>query len=86
MDGRLLPVGVEPALAVQKTTIGGTSVASAAFNAKTRFVELHTDAICSYKVGAAPTAAATDTRMAANTTKFFAVRESGLKVAQITNT
>lgn len=86
IDGRMIPVGVEPPLTVQKVAIGGASAQSAALNAKTKFVELHADAICSYKVGTNPTATANDTRMAANTTKFIGVGEANLKIANITNT
>lgn len=83
--------GVEPALATQTVAIGGASVQSAALNAKTRFVRLHTDAICSFKFGVNPTATATDARLAANTTEFFGVdqlaAEAGtLEIAIITNT
>jgi len=77
-----------PGLAEQKLAIGGTSVASAAFNAKTKFVMLHTDVICSIawsETGTDPTAAATAQRMAANETRFYGVRSGG-KVAVITNT
>lgn len=86
LDGRILPVGVEPPLTVQTVAIGGTSAQSAALNAKTKFVEVHTDAIMSYKVGTNPTATANDARMAANTTKFIGVGEPNLKIAVITNT
>ena len=87
MEGRQLPVGIEPPLAVQVVAIGGASVASSAFNAKTQFIEIHTDAIMSYAMGAAPTATANTTRMAANTTKFVGVpRGTTHKIAVITNT
>jgi len=50
--------------------IGAGSVQSSAFNAKTRFVRLHADAICSIEFGTNPTAAATTARMAAGQTEF----------------
>lgn len=83
--GQMLPVGQEPSLAEQTVAIGVGSVQSAAFNAKTKFVRLHTDAICSVKFGSNPTATATTPRMAANSTEFFGVNP-GDKVAIITNT
>lgn len=77
--------GSEPALAVQRVSISGSSGQSNAFNANTRFVRLHTDSICSVKFGANPTAAATDPRMAVDQTEYFGV-VGGHKVAVITNT
>lgn len=80
-----IPTGSEPALASQTVAIGGGSVQSAAFNTNTRFVRLHTDAICSVEFGANPTATSSKARMAANQTEFFGVK-GGHKVAVITNT
>lgn len=76
--------GAEPAVADQKLTLSG-STASSAFNVNTKMVRIHTDEIISVKFGTAPTAAATDARMAANTTEFFGVQPNH-KVAAITNT
>jgi hypothetical protein len=80
-----VPAPQEPSIAEQSVAIGGTSAASAAFNAKTKFVRVHTDAICSIAFGVSPTAVATAKRMAAGQTEFFGVRP-GDKVAVITNT
>lgn len=86
--GAVAQAGQEPSITVQKIAIGGSSTASSAFNASTKFVELHADAICSYVVGTAtPTAAITNTRMAANQTKMIGVgHNKGHMVAVITNT
>lgn len=84
-NGQLIAAGNEPSLAEQTVAIGAGSVQSAAFNAKTKFVRLHTDAICSVKFGSNPTATATTPRLAANSTEFFGVAP-GHKVAVITNT
>lgn len=81
----LVPTGSEPAVTTQAVAIGGASAQSAAFNARTKFIRLHTDAICSVKFGANPTATADDLRMAANQTEFFGV-VGGQKVAVISNT
>ena len=71
----IVAAGEEPAITVQKIAIAAGSTSSAAFNAKTRFVELHTDAVCHVRFGAAPqTAVITDKRMAANQTQFFGVK------------
>ena len=81
------PIAKQPPLARQQIAIAAGSTASAAFNSKTRFVRLHVDAICSYRFGEAPTAVATDSRLAANQTEYFAVEPGGnWKVANITNT
>jgi hypothetical protein len=77
-------VGYMPATAEQTLAIGGSSVASAAFNTGTRIVRLHTDAICSIAIGAAPVATAVKFRMAAGATEYVGV-QSGHKVAVITN-
>lgn len=80
-----VPTGAEPAIATQAVAISGTSAQSAAFNTNTRFIRVHTDAICSVKFGASPTATTDDARLAANQTEFFGV-VAGQKVAVITNT
>lgn len=84
-DGKTLAVGNEPALAYQTVAIGGASAQSAAFQTDTRFIRVHTDAICSIKIATNPTAVTTENRLAANQTEFFGVR-GGLKIAVITNT
>lgn len=76
---------VEPAVTDQTVSIGGASVQSSAFNAKTGLVRIHTDSICSIAFGANPTATATSARLAANQTEYFSVFP-GHKVAVITNT
>lgn len=81
-------VGMTPAIAEQKLAVGVGSVASSAFNPLTRFVRLHTDAICSVAfaaAGATATAAVTNARLAANQTEYFGVQGTGT-VAVITNT
>ena len=88
--GVLYQLGAEPAVATQVVDYGAGHAESNAFNAKTKFVRLHTDAICSFKFSTAGTAAATtDARMAANQTEFFGVDQASgtaLKVSAITNT
>jgi len=66
-------------------TIAGGSLQSAAFNAETKYVRLHCDAICSIAFGSNPTATAANMRMAAGQTEYFGV-QPGMKVAVITNT
>lgn len=77
-----------PGTAEQRITLGGSSTSSAAFNANTNFVMLHSDDICSlaWSVDSTtPTAVITAQRMAANETRFYGVRAGG-KVAAILNT
>lgn len=87
--GMALPMGLEPAVAEQLINTTGTSAISSAFNAKTKFIRVHTDAVVSLLFsatdGASVTAVTTKKRMAANTTEYFAVR-AGDKVAAIDNT
>jgi hypothetical protein len=78
-------VKVMPPVAEQTVAIGAGSVASAAFNAATALVRVHTDAICSVVVGAAPVATAAKMRLAANATEYFKVTP-GHQIAVITNT
>lgn len=79
------PTAVDPPLAEQTVAIGGTSAQSSAFNANTRYIRIHTDAICSVLVGSNPTATATKKRMAAGQTEYVAVAGAH-KIAVITNT
>ena len=86
VNARTVPIGLEPAVAYQTVAIGGASAQSSAFNSRTRFVRIATDAICSIKFGTNPTAVATETRLAANQTEFFGVFPGqSMKVAVITN-
>jgi len=75
----------DPPLAEQTVAIGAGSVQSNAFNAKTRLIRVHTDAICSISIDSNPTATATKARMAAGQTEYHAVNP-GDKIAVITNT
>jgi hypothetical protein len=71
-------------IAEQHVAIGGSSAQSATFNPKTRFIMVHTDAICSIAWGVNPTAVATAQRLAANETRYYGVNP-GEKIAVITN-
>jgi len=77
-----------PPLAEQTVNIGGSTTPSAAFGGHTRFVQVHTDAICSIAFsptpGATPVATTSNQRLAANETRFYAVNP-GDKLAVITN-
>lgn len=80
-----LPAGQEPSITTQTLAIGAVT-SSAPFNANTRFVRLHCDAICSVKFGSSPqTAATTNSRLNANQTEYFGV-VGGQIVSVITNT
>lgn len=86
--GKLVPVGLEPALATQKVTFTGTAGNSSALNARTRFVRLHADSIMSFKVSVAGTAATTnDPRVALGATEYFGVQPGiSLIISAIVNT
>ena len=86
LGGRLVMVPVEPPLAEQTLSIGGSSVQSSAFNAGTQVVRLNTDSACSVLFGTNPTAAATNGRKSAGATEYHGVpRGQSFKVAVITN-
>ena len=74
----------EPPVTTQVVAIAGSTTASLAFNPATRFVRLHTDAICSVAFGASPSATTVSARLAANQTEYFSVMP-GHAVAVITN-
>lgn len=78
----------EPAIAEQTVSIGAASVPSSPFNARTKFVRIHTDTICSIKFGAAgqvPVATTSSGRMGADQVEFRSV-DAGARVSVITNT
>jgi hypothetical protein len=79
------PIAGTPPITEQTVTIGSSSTQSAAVNAKTMMVRVHTDAICSIAFGNNPTAVATNMRLAANQTEYFGVT-APMKIAVITNT
>jgi hypothetical protein len=78
------PISQEPPLAEQTVAIGGSSAQSAAFNANTRYIRVHTDAICSVLIGTNPTATAEKKRLPADSVEYFGV-SPGSKLAVITN-
>jgi hypothetical protein len=82
----IVPVGEEPAVASQTLTISGVSNPSAAFNARTRFVRIHTDVNCSLDWAVAPVAVAGSCDMVAGQTEYFGiVNSSNMKVAVISS-
>lgn len=85
--GYVAPAPDLPVVAEQTVAIGAGSVASSAFNAKTRFIRLCADAVCSVAFGTSPTAAATNMRLPANVPYDLGVpKGASYKVAVITNT
>jgi len=88
--GRVGQFAAQPTLAEQVVDYTAGSAQSSPFNTNTRFVRLHTDAICSVVFGTTTptlTAATTNARMAANQTEYFGVpKGQAFKVAAITNT
>lgn len=85
--GYQMVVADEPPVANQTIAIGGASVQSSAFNNLTKFVRVHTDAICSIEFGSNPVATVNTRRMAANTTEYFSVPQGvSHLMAVITNT
>jgi len=81
-----VPVVKLPPLAEQTVAIGAETD-SAAFNAATKFIRVHCDAICSIKVAATgnPAATTSSMRLPADHTEYFAV-DAGGKLSVISNT
>lgn len=77
--GANMPVGLEPAVALQKVTYT-TAAASAAFNSGTRFVRVIADADVWLLFGASPTATVAHMFLPADTEKYVGV-EPGQKVS-----
>ena len=63
----------EPALVDQTPLSIGGAVQSAAFQASTKVIRVHCDAICSIAFGTNPTATTSNKRLAANQTEYFGV-------------
>lgn len=69
--GRIGQMPKDPPVAEQVVAIAGASAQSAAFNAKTRFVRLHSDVAAEVLIGTNPTAVLNTTgRMAAGQTEY----------------
>lgn len=90
--GRVGQMPMEVPIAEQAIAITAGSTQSAAFNAKTRSVRIHTDAICGITFGTNPTATVVSAglgsqRLAANQTQFHGVPlGQSFKVAVIATT
>lgn len=85
-SGAQMQLGVQPAVALQKIDFsGGISVQSNAFNTKTYFVRLYTDADCHLDFGTSPTATVNHMFLPAGSVEYFGIRE-GDKLAVITHT
>lgn len=83
-------VPIEPPVVEQAIPITAGSTLTALFNARTKLVRLHTDAICAVKIDAAPVATVVSAglgsgRLAANQTEFRGVGP-GLRAAVISTT
>lgn len=81
-----MPVAAgRPVVDQTPVVIGAGSLPSAAFNADTKLIRVHTDAVCSILIGTNPTATVNTSRMAADQTEYFYVIP-GDKIAVIANT
>ena len=78
-------IAMMPPLAQQTVAIGAEADSNA-FNASTRFIRVHVDAVCSIAIGLTPTATTSMLRMSADSTEYFAVPlNAGYKISVITN-
>lgn len=80
-----LQIAQAPGLAQNNVVIGAGSLQSSAFNTSTRYIRVHTDAICSVAISSNPTATTASKRMAADQTEYWGV-VAGHKIAVIANT
>lgn len=81
------PAAQQPPVAEQVVAIGGGSVQSAAFDARTNLVCVSVDAACSIKFGTDPAATATTARLPADAVIYYAVPVGqSYKIAVIANT
>jgi len=71
-----------PAITTQTVTIGASSAASSAFNAKTRLVRVVSDVDCHIEYGTSPTATTSKTFLPAYVPEYFGV-DGGNKIAVI---
>jgi hypothetical protein len=78
-------IAMMPPIAQQTVAIGAEADSSA-FNAATRYIRVHVDAICSIAIGVTPTATTSMLRMGAGDTEYFGVPlNGGYKLSVITN-
>ena len=82
-QGGVAQAAAQPPLAVQVVDFSGGAAASSAFSAQTRFVRIHTDAVCSVRFDGS-TATTSYPRMAADQTEYFGVQPAS-KLSVISN-
>jgi hypothetical protein len=79
-------VASHPSLQAQSMAItAGSTTLPTPFTGATRFIRVHTDAICSIAIGSSPTAVTTKNRMSAESTEYYGV-QPGDNIAVIANT
>lgn len=81
-SGAQLQVGVQPSVAMQKVVFT-TSTQSAVFDDRTCFVRLHADVDCHVIFGESPSATINHMPMLADSTEYFGVIQSGLRLAVV---
>lgn len=82
--GRVMPCAKQLPVEQQKISVTGASAQSAALNAETTLIRLHSTVACLVRFGGNPVATADDMPLAANQTEYFCVQaNSGLKIAVI---
>ena len=84
-SGVAVEIAAMPPVAEQNLAVSGASLASAAFNAKTKFVRIATDVAVNLAFGVTPVATTSLLYMPAGSVEYFAV-SGGMKVAVIQGT
>jgi len=72
-SGLVTPAAQTPAIVQQMVDYSTSSLQSAVFNEKTRFVRVHVDGVAHVIFGDNPTATTNSMRMAADQTEYFGV-------------
>lgn len=84
-NGQVILAGLEPGQDLDPVSVGAATRVTLATG--TKFVRLHTDAICSYACGVSTVTATTNNaRLAANQTEFFGISSAVTHIAVIGNT
>ncbi len=78
--GHGVPVPQEPAIATQSVTFT-TSAQSAVFNPKTRYIRIIADEKAHFLIDDSPVATASSPPIAADTSEFFGLSRTGLRIA-----
>ncbi len=85
-QGRPVPVAYCPQVTTNNVAISGSHAESNPFGTNTNLIRVHSDVICSIKIGLNPVATTADPRFAANQTEYFGFEAGkGFAISVISN-